>query len=213
MHPVLDGSRSDVLVLGAGDGLALREVLRYPDVESVTLVELDPAVVRLARTEPRLRELNAGAFDDPRVRLVHTDAFGWLRDAADRFDAVIVDLPDPDETATAKLYSVEFYTLVRAVLADGARVVVQSGSPYFAQKSYWSIEASLREAGSRPRRTTWTSPPSATGVSCWRRPEAGTAARRCRRRRRRGVSSTPPRWPRRRPSRRTAPGSRSPPRR
>lgn len=147
VHPVLNGGRSNVLILGAGDGLALREVLRYPDVESVTLVELDPAVVLLARTEPRLRELNAGAFDDPRVRLVHTDAFGWLRDAADRFDAVIVDLPDPDETATAKLYSVEFYTLVRAVLADDARVVVQSGSPYFAPRSYWSIEASLREAG------------------------------------------------------------------
>jgi spermidine synthase len=147
VHPVLAGARRNVLLLGAGDGLAVREVLRYPDVESVTVIELDPAVVALARTEPRLRELNRDAFDDPRVRLVHTDAFGWLRTAGERFDAVIVDLPDPDETATAKLYSVEFYGLVRNVLADGGRMVVQSGSPYFAPRSYWSIEASIRGAG------------------------------------------------------------------
>ncbi|SDY22667.1 spermidine synthase [Micromonospora pattaloongensis] len=147
VHPVLNGPRRNVLVLGAGDGLAVRELLRYPDVASVTVIELDPAVVALARTEPQLRALNRGAFDDRRIRLVHTDAFGWLRSAADRFDAVIVDLPDPDETATAKLYSVEFYALVRNVLADGARIVVQAGSPYFAPRSYWCIEASLRGAG------------------------------------------------------------------
>ena len=147
VHPVLAGARGRVLVLGAGDGLAVREVLRYPDVTAVTVVELDPAVVALARTEPRLRELNADVFDDPRVSLVHSDAFGWLRTAGDRFDAVIVDLPDPDETATAKLYSVEFYSLVRMVLASGARVVVQSGSPYFAPRSFWCIEESLRVAG------------------------------------------------------------------
>ncbi|GAA4443401.1 polyamine aminopropyltransferase [Phytohabitans houttuyneae] len=147
VHPVLAGPRTDLLVLGAGDGLAVREALRYPDVRSVTVVELDPAVVALARTWPALRALNGGAFDDPRVRLVHEDAFAWLRAAPSRFDAVIVDLPDPDETATAKLYSVEFYTLLHNVLAPGARMVVQSGSPYFAPRSFWCIEASLREAG------------------------------------------------------------------
>lgn len=147
VHPVLNGSRGDLLVLGAGDGLAVREALRYPDVRSVTVVELDPAVVALARTWPALRALNGGAFDDPRVRLVHEDAFAWLRGTASRYDAVIVDLPDPDETATAKLYSVEFYTLLHNVLAPGARMVVQAGSPYFAPRSFWCIEASLREAG------------------------------------------------------------------
>ncbi|MDO3706032.1 polyamine aminopropyltransferase [Micromonospora sp. C28SCA-DRY-2] len=147
VHPVLNGPRGEVLVLGAGDGLAVRELLRYPDVRRVTVVDLDPAVVALARREPQLRRLNGGALDDPRVRVLHADAFTWLRTAADRFDAVVADLPDPDETATAKLYTVEFYALVRAVLADGGRLVVQSGSPYFAPRSYWSIEASLREAG------------------------------------------------------------------
>jgi spermidine synthase len=139
-----------VLVLGGGDGLALREVLRYPDVRAATLVELDPAVIRLARNDSRLRELNHDAFADPRVRLVNADAFTWLRHAPGRFDAVIVDLPDPDETATAKLYSTEFYSLVRSALAPGGRVVVQAGSPYFAATSFWCIEATLRAAGLTP---------------------------------------------------------------
>lgn len=147
VHPVLTGARGSVLILGGGDGLALREVLKYPDVRSVTEVELDPAVIDLARTDPRLRALNAAAYDDPRVHLLNLDAFAWLRDGPPRFDAIIVDMPDPDETATAKLYSVEFYAMVRRALAPGGRVVVQSGSPYFAQRSYWCVEASLREAG------------------------------------------------------------------
>ncbi|WP_064447956.1 polyamine aminopropyltransferase [Micromonospora sp. NBRC 110037] len=147
VHPAMRGAHGDVLVLGAGDGLAAREILKYPDVRSVTLVDLDPAVVELARREPQLRELNGGSLTDPRVRVLNLDAFAWLRTATDRFDVVIADLPDPDETATAKLYTIEFYTLIRPVLAPGGRLVVQSGSPYFAPRSYWSIERSIREAG------------------------------------------------------------------
>jgi spermidine synthase len=111
------------------------------------VVDLDPAVVALASTVPQLRALNGGSLDDPRVRVLNTDAFGWLRTAAERFDVVVADLPDPDETATAKLYTVEFYALIRSVLAEQGRLVVQSGSPYFAPRSYWSIDASVREAG------------------------------------------------------------------
>ncbi|MFY1637951.1 polyamine aminopropyltransferase [Solwaraspora sp. WMMB335] len=148
VHPALAGRRDRVLVLGGGDGLALREVLRYPDVTAVTLVELDPAVVALARDDTTLRELNGDAFGDPRVRVVLADAFTWLRSAPPgAFDAVIVDMPDPDQTSTAKLYSVEFYGLVRAVLAPHGRMAVQAGSPYFAQRAYWCVEASIREAG------------------------------------------------------------------
>ncbi|MFI7074683.1 polyamine aminopropyltransferase [Micromonospora sediminicola] len=147
VHPAMRGPHGDVLVLGAGDGLAAREILKYPDVRSVTLVDLDPAVVALARSEPQLRELNRRSLTDPRVRVLNLDAFGWLRTATERFDVVVADLPDPDETATAKLYTVEFYALVRPVLAPGGRLVVQSGSPYFAPRSYWSIERSVREAG------------------------------------------------------------------
>ena len=147
VHPALSGPRASVLVLGGGDGLALREVLRYPDVEEVTLVELDPAMIDLASTMPELRDLNDDAFGDPRVTVVTADAFSWLRSHAASYDAIVVDMPDPDETATAKLYSVEFYALIEAHLAPGGLATVQSGSPYFAPKSFWCISASLTEAG------------------------------------------------------------------
>lgn len=147
VHPALAQKRANVLILGGGDGLALREVLKYRDVRSVHLVELDPRMIDLARTDPRLTELNGNAFADDRVSVVTADAFNWLREDTGLFDAVIVDMPDPDETATAKLYSVEFYGLIRGHLAPGARMVVQAGSPYFAPRSFWCIGQSIAEAG------------------------------------------------------------------
>ncbi|ADD40577.1 polyamine aminopropyltransferase [Stackebrandtia nassauensis] len=150
VHPALAGDRDDVLVLGGGDGLALREILEYPDVENVTLVELDPAMTDLARDNPVLNRLNGDAFADPRVDTVNADAFNWLRGNTGRYDAIIVDMPDPDETATAKLYSVEFYGLASRLLAKDGRMAVQSGSPYFAPKSFWCVNKTLKEAGTKP---------------------------------------------------------------
>lgn len=148
VHPAMSGGRRDrVLVLGGGDGLALREVLRHDDVDEVVLVDLDPAVVDLARTDDRIRRLNEGAFEDPRVSLVHADAFRWLRGDVGSFDVVIADLPDPDAPSTAKLYSVELYGLVHRSLADGGRLVVQAGSPYFAPDAFWCIERTVAAAG------------------------------------------------------------------
>ncbi|MFJ8194183.1 polyamine aminopropyltransferase [Streptomyces sp. NPDC096094] len=147
VHPALSGRRSDVLIMGGGDGLALREVLRYEDVRHVTLVELDPAMTRLARTYAPLRSLNRGALDDPRVDVVNADAFNWLREARQKYDAVIIDFPDPDSASLAKLYSVEFYHLLGHVLAPDGRLMVQSGSPFFAPKTYWSIAKTIETAG------------------------------------------------------------------
>ncbi|ONM50069.1 polyamine aminopropyltransferase [Nocardia donostiensis] len=147
VHPALAGPRRDVLVIGGGDGLALREILRYPDVAAVTLVELDPQMIRLARTDPRLTTLNEHAFADPRVQVITTDAFAWLRTVRVDFDAVIVDLPDPDQTSIAKLYSTEFYSMAAGVLAPGGTMVVQAGSPFFAQRSFWCITSTVRSAG------------------------------------------------------------------
>ncbi|MCW2903646.1 MAG: Spermine synthase [Streptosporangiaceae bacterium] len=154
VHPAMAGGHGRVLILGGGDGLALREVLRYPDVRSVTLVELDPEMIVLARTYGDLVRLNGDSFSDPRVRVVNADAFKWLRaqpgaarSKTTTYDTVIVDMPDPDDVPTAKLYSVEFYGLARRVLAPGARLAVQAGSPFFAPKSFWCIEKSMRKAG------------------------------------------------------------------
>ncbi|QOV40743.1 polyamine aminopropyltransferase [Streptomyces ferrugineus] len=147
VHPALAGPRANVLIMGGGDGLALREVLRYDDVRHVTLVELDPAMTRLARDFRLLRDLNDKALEDPRVEVVNADAFNWLRGARQRYDAVVIDFPDPDTAALAKLYSVEFYHLLGQVLTPQSRVMVQSGSPFFAPKTYWSIAKTIETAG------------------------------------------------------------------
>ncbi len=149
VHPLMDGDRANVLVLGGGDGLAVREVLKYPDVESVTLVDLDPRVLELARTSEHFTAFNENSLADPRVTAIAADAFTWLRETehAIAYDAVIADLPDPDDVATSKLYSIEFYGLIRQVMSPEARLVVQAGSPYFAPEAYWGIGEAVAEAG------------------------------------------------------------------
>ncbi|MCM2577763.1 spermidine synthase [Streptomyces meridianus] len=150
VHPAMNGPRRHVLVLGGGDGLAVREVLRHREVTSVTVVARDPGVLRLGRTDPGLTELNGGALGDPRVRAVTADAFAWLRERAaaphpPRYDVVVSDLPSPGGGDTAKLYSQEFYGLVRRVMADGGRLAVRAGP----DRSFWTVEATLRSAGLR----------------------------------------------------------------
>ncbi|MFD6249187.1 polyamine aminopropyltransferase [Streptomyces roseolus] len=151
VHPAMNGPHARVLIVGGGDGLAAREVLRHPGVHSVTVVELDPGVVRLARTDPALAALNGHAFRDPRVEVVHADAFHWLRGAAghvqERYDVVISDLPDPGITPSTKLYSQEFYGLAAGVLADGGRLVVHAGTATDRPHTYWTADATLRAAG------------------------------------------------------------------
>ncbi|MEU9982688.1 polyamine aminopropyltransferase [Streptomyces sp. NPDC050856] len=166
VHPAMRGPHARVLVLGGGDGLAVREVLRYDDVESVTVVDLDEGVVRLARTDPELSTLNGRAYTDPRVRVVYADAFRWLREAAGRpeppgraepvaraepatgrYDVVISDLPDPGITASTKLYAQEFYGLAARVLAGGGRLAVHAGPMASRPRTYWTVDATLRAAG------------------------------------------------------------------
>ena len=148
VHPALQGSGArSVLVLGGGDGLAVREVLAHASVREVTVVDLDPAVTTLFAQRPELVALNRGALTDPRVRVVNADAGRWLETDTRRFDAILVDLPDPTNFALGKLYSVPFYRLLARHLNDDALVAIQATSPYYAPHSYWCIEASLREAG------------------------------------------------------------------
>ncbi|MCS6797525.1 MAG: polyamine aminopropyltransferase [Myxococcota bacterium] len=156
VHPALALAhrRARALVLGGGDGLAVRELLRDPAIREVVLVELDPAVTSLARRLPALRELNGGALDDPRVRIVHDDAMVWLEarsSAAAPFDVVIADFPDPNDFATGKLYTTRFYRLVRRAMHDRSVLVVQATSPLHARRSFWCIERTIRDVGLHTR--------------------------------------------------------------
>lgn len=149
VHPALSlvpGARS-VLILGGGDGLAAREVLRYPSVERVVLVDLDPEMTRLAATNPLLRELNGGSLQSPRVSVVNEDALIWLGQGTERFDAAIVDFPDPHNYSLGKLYTTRFYALLRKRLDPEGAAAIQSTSPLMARRSFWSIVRTLEAAG------------------------------------------------------------------
>lgn len=150
VHPILaaSGPRARVLILGGGDGLAAREVLRHDGVERIDIVDIDPAVTELCRTFPRIVALNEGALDDPRVHLHHRDAFEFVRtDDGARWDRVIIDLPDPHTEVLGKLYSVEFYRLLARRIEPGGLIVSQSSSPFFTREVFWTIGATMREAG------------------------------------------------------------------
>jgi len=149
VHPALTalpGARR-VLVLGGGDGLALREILKYQNVEHVTLVDLDPEMTGLFTSSAPLLALNAGALRDKRVTVINADAGQWLEGDVGQFDLIVADFPDPSNYALGKLYSVPMYRLMARHLAAGGYLVVQSTSPYFAPQAYWCIDATLREAG------------------------------------------------------------------
>ncbi|MFF7751859.1 polyamine aminopropyltransferase [Streptomyces sp. NPDC007971] len=148
VHPAMAGPHARVLILGGGDGLAAREVLRHGGVRRVDVVELDPGLIGLARHDPGLSALNGHAYDDPRVRVTTADALTWLRGAPkSAYDVVIADLPDPGITASTKLYSQEFYGLARRVLAPGGRLVVHAGPVAARPRAFWTVSATLRAAG------------------------------------------------------------------
>jgi spermidine synthase len=156
VHPVLAAvpNLKQVLIIGGGDGLALREVLKYPSVEKVTLVDLDPAMTRLFSSNRLLTELNRNALSSPKLTVLNKDAFLWLRElkennAAPIFDAVIIDLPDPSNFSVGKLYSLTFFKLLPKLMHNQSLLVVQSTSPLVARKSFWCVAHTVRSAGFR----------------------------------------------------------------
>jgi spermidine synthase len=154
VHPAMvrAGGVARVLVLGGGDGLAAREILRYPEVQSVTLVDLDPAITGLATRYEELAELNARVMVHPKLHVVNTDAMKFLSESQETWDVVIVDFPDPNNFALGKLYTTGFYKLLKRRMAPEGVAVIQSTSPLFARRSFWCIDTTLKAAG------LWTLP-------------------------------------------------------
>jgi len=149
VHPglaALPGARR-ALVLGGGDGLAVRELLKYPSLQSITLTDLDPEMTGLFSTHPVLSALNGHSLTAPRVRVINADAFPWLDSVSDSYDFIVVDFPDPTSYSLGKLYTTAFYRLLKKHLSVGGLAVVQSTSPLFARQSYWCIAETLKQAG------------------------------------------------------------------
>ncbi|MDR2838604.1 MAG: polyamine aminopropyltransferase [Azonexus sp.] len=146
VHPAMAafGAPRKVAVLGGGDGMAVREILKYPSVDSVTLVELDPQMTTLFRQHPQLTALNGNALNSPKVRIINRDAFRWLEEDDDYFDVIVVDFPDPTNFAIGKLYTESFYALLGQRLSASGYAVIQTTSPLIARRSFWTVDKPSR---------------------------------------------------------------------
>ncbi|WBA42208.1 polyamine aminopropyltransferase [Hymenobacter canadensis] len=148
VHPAMQAlpKARRVLVLGGGDGLAVRELLKYPQLQ-IRLVDLDAGMTQLFRQNALLTALNKRAFFSPRVEVINGDAYQWVRQDTTRYDCLIIDFPDPANYSIGKLYSAAFYQELHRLLAPGGKIVVQSTSPYVARQSFWCIAHTLQAAG------------------------------------------------------------------
>lgn len=149
VHPAMSLAHQAkrVLIIGGGDGLSAREILRHSQVERVDLVDLDHAITDLARRDLRLTRLNDNALSRTEVRVFNEDGFTFLERAHEAYGVIIIDLPDPRDEALSKLYSVEAYRLCARHLSPGGVLVTQATSPYYARSSFWSIAATMAESG------------------------------------------------------------------
>ena len=147
VHPVMSipGQIDNVLVLGGGDGLEVREVLKYSQVKQIDLVDIDPEITRLGKELPVLAILNQRSMHDPKVHVYNADAFTYINQPGILYDRVIIDMPDPHNEAINKLYSREFYTMIARRMNDDAVLVSQSSSPFFTRRTFWGIEKTLDE--------------------------------------------------------------------
>jgi spermidine synthase len=152
VHPAMaafanGGGPKKVAVLGGGDGMAVREVLKYTGVESITLVELDPAMTRLFSQQPTLSKLNSGSLKSPKVTVINTDAFQWLENTTETFDVIVVDFPDPTNFSIGKLYTNSFYALLDQRLSASGYAVIQTTSPLVARQSFWTVVQTIESTG------------------------------------------------------------------
>lgn len=154
VHPIMSALKNPkhVLVIGGGDGLAVREILKYNSVETITMVDLDPEMTRLFSSNEILTALNQDSLKSTKVTIYNRDAFLWLKKLEEKnarpiFDAVIIDVPDPSNFSVGKLYSLTFFKLLKNVINQNSFIVVQSTSPLVARYSFWCINNTLEAAG------------------------------------------------------------------
>ncbi len=150
VHPAMQmaPAHENILILGGGDGLTAREVLKYNDVKHITLVDLDPAVTQLFKNNTQLAKLNKGSLNDERLTIINQDAWKYLEHSKQLFDVVIIDLPDPSNLSLSRLYSITFYTLLQQHLSHAGVIVTQASSPLYSREAFWSINETLKASGS-----------------------------------------------------------------
>ena len=158
VHPTMGliNNAENILILGGGDGLAARELLRYSSVQKITLIDLDPAVTNLFKNKALLKKVNQDSLNNPRVEIINKDAWKYLENSQQLYDAIFIDLPDPNNISLSRLYSTAFYRLVKQHLSEMGVMVTQATSPLYSHKAFWSIEATLHQQNNNNiDRETW----------------------------------------------------------
>ncbi|WP_010520333.1 polyamine aminopropyltransferase [Aquimarina agarivorans] len=149
VHPIMQlaGMPKDILILGGGDGCAVRELLKYPSVQKIDMVDLDPKMTALGKEHPVLINSNNGSMSSSKLNIYNKDAYNHLeQDANSFYDVIIIDLPDPRNIELGRLYSHEFYTHCYRKLRPNGFIITQAGSPYFATKAFNCINNTLQSA-------------------------------------------------------------------
>ena len=150
VHPIMQLAQhpQNILILGGGDGCAVREVLKYKSVESIDMVDLDPAMTDLGKNHPILQSINKKSMHSDKLTIYNKDAYVFLeQDKAHFYDVIIIDLPDPRSVELSRLYSQEFYQICKRKLRPNGFIITQAGSPYFATNAYNCINKTMTSAG------------------------------------------------------------------
>lgn len=147
VHPAMTLARPErVLVLGGGDGMVLREALKHGTLKEAVLVDLDPGMTQLFASNPMLRRLNSDSLLDPRVRIVNQDAMVYLQEDKGFYDAIFMDLPDPNSLSLGKLYTTAFFKLASRRLRPKGILATQASSPFYSREAFWCVVSTMKEA-------------------------------------------------------------------
>ncbi|MEN8137720.1 MAG: polyamine aminopropyltransferase [Bacteroidota bacterium] len=149
VHPIMKmvKEHKDILILGGGDGFAVKEILKYRDVEKITMVDLDPAMTDLGKNNEIIRRFNKDSMHSDKLKILNEDGFNYLENTSEFYDVIIVDLPDPKSVEINKLYTKEFYQIAKIHLRQNGMIITQAGSPYYSTEAFNCIETTMKEGG------------------------------------------------------------------
>jgi spermidine synthase len=148
VHPImaLTPEHKNILIIGGGDGFNVKEILKYEDVKTITVVDLDPAMTRLGKEFEGIVKYNESALSHAKVTVLNEDGFTFLEKNETFYDIIMIDLPDAKTIEINKLYSLEFYRLAHHALRPNGHIITQAGSPYYATKAFYCIDKTMKEA-------------------------------------------------------------------
>lgn len=141
--------RRNILIIGGGGGITTREALLYADVEKIVTLDIDEVMVDFGKSLEPLVQFNKGSLNHPKVQIVIEDGRKFVENTQDKWDVIIIDLPEPTDSTPelSKLFSREFYSLLKKCLQPGGAISVACSASSWMPEYFWSIQTTLRKAG------------------------------------------------------------------